>query len=53
MVRIQTPFVKKREILRLKSTVGELARRWNQIEPSLRNTYEKLKKLSYTYSNGR
>lgn len=32
--------------------VGELASRWNQIYPSLLNTYEKLKKLGFTYING-
>lgn len=32
---------------------GELALRWNQILPSLLNTYEKLKKLGFTYSDGK
>ena len=38
---------------RKKRVVVELTLGWNQIEPSLRNTYEKLKKLGYTYSNGK
>ncbi len=32
---------------------GELARRWNQIVPSLLNTFEKLRKLGFTYYNGK
>jgi len=31
---------------------GEVARRWNQILPSLLNTFEKLNKLGFTYYNG-
>lgn len=31
---------------------GIVARRWNQILPSLLNTYEQLKKLGLTYNNG-
>jgi len=31
---------------------GEVALRWNTIEPSFRSTYEKLKKLGFTYYNG-
>lgn len=30
----------------------ELARSWNQIYPSLLNTFEKLKKLGFKYQNG-
>ena len=31
---------------------GEVARRWHQILPSLLNTFDKLKKLGFTYYNG-
>jgi len=33
----------------MSKTVGELALRWNQIYPSLLNSYEKLKKLGLTH----
>jgi len=32
---------------------GELVLRWNQILPSLLKTYEKLKKLGFTYQDGK
>ena len=35
-----------------KLEAGELSLRWNQIVPSLVNTFEKLKKLGYVYDNG-
>lgn len=34
-------------------SAGELALRWNQIVPNLLVTFEKLKKLGYTYYNGK
>jgi len=34
-------------------SAGELASRWHQILPSLLSTYEKLKKLGFTYSDGK
>jgi len=32
---------------------GEVAQRWNQILPSLLNTFEQLKALGFTYYNGK
>gem|GEM_PF-4658988 len=32
---------------------GELHARWHRIYPSLLNSYEKLKKLGFTYSDGK
>lgn len=37
---------------RLNIGAGELARRWNQIEASLLNTYKKLQHLGYIIANG-
>jgi len=48
---------KKLEILKyfylFSLNAGELALRWNQIYPSLLNMFEKLKKLGFTYYNGK
>ena len=53
-VRIPSrPGTKLQDYLRLIFLAGELALRWNQIYPSLLNTYEKLKKLGYIYSNNK
>jgi len=35
------------------SVAGEVAHRWNQILPSLLNTFEQLKALGFTYYNGK
>lgn len=45
---IDSFYIEKVTILPPKS-LGELSSRWNQIYPSLLNSYEKLKKLGLTH----
>lgn len=44
--------IKLEDLMRLEDGAGEHVSRWNQIVPSLLNTFEKLKKLGFTYYNG-
>jgi hypothetical protein len=54
MVRVHArASIKLEDILRLIFKAGELAIRWNQIYLSLLNMFEKLKKLGFTYYNGK